>query len=422
MNPKRESAHYEIRVAGQLGEEWREWFDGLSLTAEEQGTTLIAGPVADQAALHGLLRKIRDMGVPLLSVTRREMKGEGTMANNRSNKKTKEATVERERMKAAVYRQYGPPEVLQLSEVAKPDPGERELLIRVWASTVSTGDCNARGSVFVPRGFGAMQRLFFGPGKPKRPILGTVFAGEVVELGSAVTRFSRGDRLYGIDGEGLGGHGEYKCISEKGALAPMPAGLSYAEAAALPFGALTALHFLRDKGGVHSGQRVLVHGASGGVGSYAVQLAAYYGAEVTGVCSGANVELVRSLGARTVIDYRREDFTRRGERYDLIVDTVVGKYTYSDCKHCLAPNGSYLAVSGCLADMLRMAGNPLRSRKVVVGPASERAEDLRFIAELVEAGSIRPVIDCSYPLERIVEAHRHADSGHKRGSVVVTLS
>lgn len=324
-------------------------------------------------------------------------------------------------MKAIVYTEYGPPEVLQLKEVEKPTPKDDEVLIRVYATSVTTGDCNARGFVFVPPGFGLAARFMFGLRRPTKPVLGTDLAGEIEAAGKDVTSFKVGDRVFGTTETDLGAYAEYVCLPESGALAPMPANLSYEEAAAVPFGAITALIYLRDKGAVQSGQKVLINGASGCVGTYAVQLAKHYGAEVTGVCSTANLELVKSLGADAVIDYTKQDFTKSGETYDIIFDTV-GKSTFSGCKDSLKENGLYLAGAGGLQVLLQMPWTSLTgSKKVLAGPAMGCKADLVVLKELIEAGKIRPVIDRRYPLEQIVEAHRYVDQGHKKGSIVITL-
>jgi NADPH:quinone reductase-like Zn-dependent oxidoreductase len=325
-------------------------------------------------------------------------------------------------MRAVVYEKYGPPEVLHLQEVEKPAPRDNEVLIRVHASTVTTGDVNVRGFTFVPAGFGFIARLMFGLTGPKKTILGLEFAGEVEAAGRNVRQFRTGDRVFGIDGVNLGAYAEYKCMAEDGGLTIMPVGLTYEETAAIPNGALTALTFLRDMGKVQNGQKVLVNGASGSVGSAAVQIARHYGAEVTGVCSTANMEMVRSLGADKVIDYTREDFTGNGEMYDIIFDTV-GKTLFSGVKSSLKQNGLYLAGSGGLREMLQMGRTSMGGgRKVMAGASSERKEDLIFIKELVEKGKIKPVIDRTYALEQIVEAHRYVDTGRKKGNVVIKVA
>jgi NADPH:quinone reductase-like Zn-dependent oxidoreductase len=326
-------------------------------------------------------------------------------------------------MKAIVYTEYGPADVLHLQEVEKPAPKDHEVLIKVHAATVTTGDCNVRGFTFVPPGFGPLPRLMFGLKKPKIAILGTELAGEVEAIGEAVTMFKKGDQVFGIGSDRFGAYAEYACRPEKGALAIKPANLTYEEAAALPFGAGTALYFLRDMAKIKRGQKVLVNGASGGVGVYAVQLARHYGAEVTGVCSTANVELVKSLGADKVIDYTREDFTQNGETYDVIVDIVVGKTSFSRYKNSLKPKGLYLAVAGGLQEGVQMLWTSITGgKKVIFVSSTERKEDLVFLKDLVEAGKLKPVIDRRYPLEQTAEAHRYVDTGHKKGSVVITVA
>jgi NADPH:quinone reductase-like Zn-dependent oxidoreductase len=327
-------------------------------------------------------------------------------------------------MKAIVYEKYGLPEVLQLKEVEKPTPKDNEVLIKIYATTVTTGDCNARGFVFIPPGLGPLARLMIGLRKPKKNILGTELAGEIEAVGKDVRLFREGDQVFGIDGNGLGAYAEYKCMPEEGALAIKPANMTHEEAAAVPGGALTALFFLKDKGNIQSGQKVLINGASGSVGTAAVQLAKPFGAEVTGVCSTTNLEMVRSLGANKVVDYTQEDFTTSGETYDIILDTVVGKTSFSRCRNSLKQKGLYLAVAGGLQELIQMLWTSvIGSKKVIFGGgiACERKENLLFIKELIEAGKIKSVIDRRYPLEQIVEAHRYVDKGHKKGNVVITL-
>ncbi len=326
-------------------------------------------------------------------------------------------------MKAIVYTEYGPPDVLQLKEVEKPTPKDNEVLIKVYATAVTAGDVNARGFVFVPRGFGPLPRLMFGLRRPKRTILGMEFAGEVEAAGKDVKSFKEGDQVFGETGMSFGAYAEYLCQPEGGCMAIKPANTTYEEAAAVPFGAFAALYFLRDTANVQRGQKVLVVGASGGVGSYAVQLAKYYGAEVTGVCSTKNLETVKSLGADKVIDYTQEDFTQNGETYDIIFTSVVGKASFSSCKNSLKPRGLYLAVAGGLQEFAQMLWTSMMGgKKVLAGEASARQEDLIFLKELLEAGKIKPVIDRCYPLEQTAEAHRYVDKGHKRGSVVITVA
>ena len=327
-------------------------------------------------------------------------------------------------MKAIVYTKYGPPDVLQLKEVEKPTPKDNEVLIKVYATTVTTGDVNARDFVFVPRGLRILGRLMFGLKKPKKAILGIELAGEIEAVGRDVRLFKEGDQVFGIDGNGLSAYAEYKCMPEDGCIAIKPDNMTYEEASAVPNGALTALYFLKDKGNIQSGQNVLINGASGSVGTAAVQLAKTFGAEVTGVCSTTNLELVKSLGADEVIDYTKEDFTQSGETYDIIFDTVLGKTSFSDCRNSLKQKGLYLAVAGGLKEMIQMLWTSVIGRKKVIfggGMACERKENLLLIKEIVEAGKVKPVIDRAYSLELTADAHRYVDKGHKKGNVVITV-
>jgi NADPH:quinone reductase-like Zn-dependent oxidoreductase len=317
-------------------------------------------------------------------------------------------------MKAIVYTKFGPPEVLHLQEVEKPSPKANEVLIKIYATTVVKEDPDMRASP----GFNGFL-------KPRHPILGQELAGEIEATGKDVTRFKQGNQVFGIDM--FGAYAEYKCMPENGALAIKPANMSYLEAASVPNGALTALPFLRDKGKIQSGQTVLIHGASGSVGAAAVQLARYYGAEVVGVCSTANLEWVKSLGADQVIDYTQEDFTENGKSYDIIFDTV-GKIPFSACKGSLTDEGIYLSTVPSPIIMLRAlwpAKNGSKKAKFMAAglrPAREKIKDLVFLTKLIEAGKIKPVIDRRYPLEQTAEAHRYVDQGHKKGNVVITVA
>jgi NADPH:quinone reductase-like Zn-dependent oxidoreductase len=322
-------------------------------------------------------------------------------------------------MKAAVYSEYGSPDVLRIEEVEKPVPRDNEVLIKIHATTVTAGDWRAL-TLKMPGGFGPFGRLFFGVRGPRQPVLGVELAGEIESVGKEVSRFKAGDQVFANAGARMGSHAEYRCMPGDGAIALKPPNLSYGEAAALSFGGTTALDFFR-RGNLRSGEKVLVNGASGGIGTAAVQLARHFGAKVTGVTSTANVELVRSLGAQHVIDYTHEDFTTNGETYDVIVDTA-GTAPYSRSKNSLKKGGRLLLVLGKLTDLLTAPLISMTSdKKIVAGPAAERVEDLRFLAELAEAGEFRPVIDRTYPLEQIAEAHRYVDTGRKRGNVVITI-
>lgn len=323
-------------------------------------------------------------------------------------------------MKAVVYERYGPPDVLELREVEKPGPKDDEVLIKVHATTVTSGDLRAR-SLDVPAGFGLISRLVFGVFRPRQPVLGSELAGEVEAIGKDVSKFKIGDPVFAFSDAGMGCYAEYRCMPEDGRLALKPANLTYEQAAALSFGGTTALHFLR-KGNVQPGEKVLVNGASGAVGTACVQLARHFGADVTGVCSAANVELVRSLGATQVIDYTREDFTQNGQTYDIIVDTV-GTARFSRSKASLSERGRLLLIFATLPDMLRIPWASMTSkRKVIAGVSLGKPEDLLLLAKLAEAGEYKPVIDRTYPLEQIVEAHRYADTGRKKGNVIITLA
>ena len=279
-----------------------------------------------------------------------------------------------------------------------------------------------RNFTFVTHSMRPFAKLMFGIRKPWRPrVLGTELAGEVERAGKDVTTFKRGDRVVASTGMAGGGHAQYACVRETGALTMKPDSLSWEEAVAIPFGANTALYFLRDLGGIRAGHEVLIIGASGSIGSAAVQLAKHFGAAVTAVCSGANAALVTSLGADTVIDYTKEDFTRNGKTYDLIFD-IVGATTFDRCRGSLEPKGIFLQNIMGLTDMVRVLWTSIgRGKKVKGGVAMEDLTRRRFIAELVTAGTLKPVIDRSYPLERIADAFRYVEQGHKKGNVVVTV-
>lgn len=323
-------------------------------------------------------------------------------------------------MKAIVYERYGEPSVLQRVELPLPEPKEDEVRIAVHATTVTAADWRAR-SLQMPRGFGMMGRLIFGLSRPRQPVLGSELAGRVDAVGAKVTRFKVGDDVFAFAGIHMGCYAEYRCLKEQAAIVKMPPGLGYEQAAALSFGGTTALHYLR-KAGVRQGETMLVNGASGAVGTAFVQIAKHLGVKVTAVCSGANAALVSSLGAERVIDYGAADFAAEAVRYDVIVDTV-GNAPYARVKPVLAPNGRVLAVAAPLAEMLRAPLVGLFSgHRVIVGPASERREDLEELAQLAAAGAYRPVVDRTYPLDDIVAAHTHVDTGRKRGNLVIKVA
>lgn len=324
-------------------------------------------------------------------------------------------------MKAILHTKYGPPDELQLKEVKKPFPKDNEVLIKIHASTVTTTDCNVRNLTFVPKSFRFLAGIMFGFKKPKINILGIDLAGEVEAVGNKVKRFRIGDRVFGSAGTEFGTHAEYVCVSEKGALAIKPPKMTFSEAAAISLAGNTALFYLRDLAKIQPGQKILIHGASGAIGTYAVQLAKYYGAEVTGVCSAANTEMVKSLGAAKVIDYTKEDFTKSGERFDFVF-SVVGKTTFSQCKGLLKQNGIYLENMLELKDMLTLLWTSVfGGKKIKGGVSAEKSENLQFFKELIESGKLKPVIDRSYPLKQISKAFQYVEQGHKKGTVVITV-
>ena len=313
------------------------------------------------------------------------------------------------RVKAAVFTRYGPPDVLQLKDVEKPTPKDNQLLIRVFATTVTSGDVRVR------KADPFLVRFFFGLMRPKKTILGSDLAGEVEAVGKDVKRFNVGDKVFGLSPSA---YAEYACVLEGGPRAMKPANLTFEEAAAIPWGGGCSLYFLR-KGNIRKGQKVLIYGASGSLGTAAVQLAKYFGAEVTGVCSTANLELVKSLGADKVIDYMKEDFTRPAT-YDLIYHTV-GKISFRASMKSLKKGGVYVSALMLAPIFKRLWALMAGRKKVIGGICKVKAEDMVFLKELVEAGHLRPVIDRRYPLEQITEAHRYVERGHKKGNVVITM-
>jgi NADPH:quinone reductase-like Zn-dependent oxidoreductase len=331
-------------------------------------------------------------------------------------------------MKAIVYTEFGSPDVLHLAEVAQPTPKDHEVLIKVHAAPVNYGDLLARNFKNLPvREFNMPLplllpiRLYFGLRKPRVNILGNEFAGVVEAVGAAVTRFKPGDPVYGYRGQSMGTYAQYVCMPETGSLALKPANLTYEEAANVPYGAIMATSLLR-KGNIQRGQKVLINGASGGIGSAVVQLAKYYGAEVTGVCGTPRLGFVKALGADKVIDYTREDFTRNGETYDLIFD-VLGKSSFARCKNSLKPSGMYLLASFKLKHLFQMGWTKfVGNKKVICAMTSEKAADLTFVKELIEAGQYKVIVDQCFPMEQAAEAHRYVESGRKAGSVVISMA
>lgn len=322
-------------------------------------------------------------------------------------------------MKSIVYKKYGPPEVLQLHDTKNPVPKEHEILVKVKATTVTAADIRAR-SFTVPPVFWLPARITLGFRHPKKQVLGVELAGEVVSLGKDVKRFKEGDQVFAATLEEFGAYAEYKCISEAGPVSIKPPNISYAEAAAIPIGARTALYFLR-KANIKSGDNVLVYGASGSVGSYAVQIAKYFGANVTGVCSTANLEWVRSLGADKVIDYTTEDFSKMDETYDVIFEAV-NKSSFTECTKVLKKGGTYINITEPLPSIRMLWAKLTTSKKLLLSRnAPETPEALNFLAELVEIGKLKVVIDRYYDFDEVVEAHRYVEKGHKKGNVIINV-
>ncbi|MCB0036667.1 MAG: NAD(P)-dependent alcohol dehydrogenase [Anaerolineales bacterium] len=331
-------------------------------------------------------------------------------------------------MKAIVYTEYGPPEVLKLQEVAQPIPQDDEILVKNYATTINFGDLIARDFKRVtPREFNmpflflVFARLSFGLNKPKNQILGSEFAGEVAAIGKNVTHFKVGDAVFGYNGQNMQANAEYLCIAANGPVTLKPSNLSYEEAAALPYGTITALNLLR-KADIQPGQKVLINGASGSIGSAAVQLAKHYGAEVTGVCGTPRLAFVKALGADKVIDYTKEDFTQNGERYDLIFD-ILGRSSFAKCKKSLNPHGRYLLASFKSKQLIQMLWTSLvGDKKVICALSNENGDELPQIKALVEAGKITAHIDKCFPLEKTAEAHRYVEQGHKQGHIIIRIT
>jgi NADPH:quinone reductase-like Zn-dependent oxidoreductase len=328
-------------------------------------------------------------------------------------------------MKAIVNTEYGSPDVLHLTDVEKPVPKDNEILIRIHATSVNFGDTMARNfKAITPRQFNMpflfwlLAKISFGLRQPKITVLGSEFAGEIEAVGRDVKRFKPGDQVFGYPGQSFGAYAEYLCMPEDSVLAIKPTNMTYEEAAVVPYGAIMALPLLR-RVNIQPGQKVLVNGASGGIGSAAVQIAKYFGAEATGVCATPRLEFVKSLGADKIIDYTKEDFTQNGETYDLIFD-ILGKNSFSRCKSSLKPSGIHLFASFKLKQILQMLWTSrLGGKKVICAIAPGNIEDLISVKELIEAGKIRTIIDKRFPLEQTADAHRYVEKGHKKGSVVI---
>ena len=398
-------AVYRIRVKGHLGCQWADWFGGLSVTPEDNGDTLVTGMVPDQAALHGLLKKVRDLGMPLVSVVRVEP-GEAEGKDGHL-------------MKAIVWTKYGPPDVLQLREVEKPAPRDNEVLIRVQAATVTAGDCDVR-SLKMPVLLQVPFRLYMGLRRPGRiTILGQELAGEIESTGKEVTRFKKGDQVFAPTFLRFGAYAEYACVPERYPVLK-PENITYEEAATIPTGGINGLHLVR-AADVQPGQRVLINGAGGSIGTYAVQIAKLLGAEVTAVDSAEKLPMLRAIGADHVIDYTREDFTKRGETYDAIID-VIGKSPFSRSLRSLKQSGRYVFGNLNLSAMTRGRWvSKTSDKKVIFEQARYSAENYAYLKELVGSGKVRPVIDRCYPLEQTAEAHRYVEQGHKKGNVVISV-
>ncbi len=333
-------------------------------------------------------------------------------------------------MKAIVYTEYGPPDVLQLKEVEIPYPKENEVLVKIYTTTVNYGDILARNfkdvssrNFNMPYPLWLLSKIFFGLKKPKINILGNEFAGEIETVGTEVKQFKVGDQVFGYLGQGMGAYAEFLCMPEDGVLAIKPSNMSYEEAAVVPMGSIMALYLLREKGNIKSGDKVLVNGASGSIGSAAVQLAKHhFGAEVTGVCGTPRLEMVKYLGADKVIDYTKEDYTQNGETYDLIFD-ILGKSSFSRCRDSLKPNGRYVLASFKMRPLFQMLWTRIRGdKKVLCVLSPQSTEDLIYLKGLIEEGKVRSIVDKRYPLEKAAEAHRYVEEGHKKGHVILTVT
>ncbi len=324
-------------------------------------------------------------------------------------------------MKAIIHSKYGPPDELQLQEVEKPYPKDNEILIKIHATTVTSTDCNLRNFTFLPKLLRLPVRLEFGLRTPKHKILGVELAGEIEAIGKEVQRFKIGDKVYGSSEPTFGAHAQYICMPEDGVLTKIPTNINYEEAATVSLAGHTAIFFLRDQAKIKAGQKVLIIGASGAIGTFAVQLAKYYGTEVTGVCSTTNLELVKSLGADSVIDYTKEDFTKSEETYDVVFDAV-HKSSFMRCNRLLNEEGIYLVTMPSLPFLLQLLWTSIVGKKTIKnGSGTATVDDLLFFNKLFESGRMKAIIDRRYPLKEIVAAFRYVEQGHKKGNVVITV-
>lgn len=321
-------------------------------------------------------------------------------------------------MKAVICTKYGPPKVMQINEIDKPQPKENEILIKIHASSISQVDCSFR------KGEPVISRLFTGISKPKYEVPGDIISGEIESVGQSVQLFSKGDCVFGHASSTFGAHGEYICLSENEALIRKSSNMSHSEAAAISYSAMTALPFLKDYTSIKKGDKVLINGASGAIGTFAVQIANYFGAEVTGVCGSSNIEMVKAQGAKYVIDYTKEDFTNNSNNKFNIIFDAVGKSSYNECKKVLKDNGIYLSTVPSLNIMIKALFGSKKAKFVATGlrKVPEKIKDLKYLKELFDGGNIKPVIDRSYTLEQIADAHSYVDKGHNKGNVILTFN
>ena len=402
---------YQIRIECHLDDQWADCFSGMTITPEENGDTLLTGPVVDQAALFGLLKKVRDFGIPLISIVRVESSRPDILPIPLEKEK---------RMKAIIYTQYGSPDVLQLMDIPMPEPKENQILVKVRAASINALDYRRfEGLSFMGRLM--EEKMLKSIGKP----LGADIAGVVEAVGANVKQFKPGDEVFGTAAGSRGGFAEYAISSENG-LALKPKNISFEAAAAAPVAGITALQGLRDKVQIQPGQKVLINGAGGGVGTFAVQIAKVFGAEVTAVCSARNLDMARSIGAAHVIDYAKEDFTKNDQRYDLIL-AVNGYHPILDYRKALTPTGTYISAGGTMPQIMQgmLLGRLLSmfgSKKLdFMGIAKVNHKDLSYLAELLEAGKVTPVIEKNYPLDEVPAAMRYIAEGHAKAKIVVQV-